>query len=161
MSRPAKGPRLWLRPERHGSDGTRAATWIILDKSNHISTRCKADERALAESKLHLYSRGQWPVEELQNGRLRYIYFVTCDVPNFPIKIGSAFDVGIRLKAIQSALPWDLRTLLVIEGDDQKERELHDLFFHVSMRGEWFARDPSLMEYIDHASNVLLPEVAE
>lgn len=156
MGRPAKGPRLWLQPERCDVNGklTHAATWIILDKSNRISTQCGFDQLDEAESKLYLYSTGQLSSDELCLNRLSSIYFVTCDVPDFPIKIGSAFDVEIRLKAIQTALPWPVQTLLVIDGGSKRERELHALFSHLRMRGEWFERHPSILEHIRHCASV-------
>src|SRR5215831_8336899 len=56
MSRPAKGARLWLRPEKRNPDGTlrERAVWVIRDGSSKISTGCAAEdvegkERALAD----------------------------------------------------------------------------------------------------------------
>jgi integrase len=63
MPRPAKGARLWLRPEERFADGrlhTRAV-WVIRDGPRKISTGCAAEDRAGAECVLgdHLSSKYQ------------------------------------------------------------------------------------------------------
>jgi integrase len=76
MSRPAKGARLWLRPESRNPDGTlrKRAVWCIRDGSRKISTGCAAKDRACAERALgeHLANkyqpnrtRGRHPAEIL------------------------------------------------------------------------------------------------
>jgi integrase len=63
MPRPAKGVRLWLRPEVRNTDGTlrKRAVWVIRDGSRQISTGCAAEDRAGAERALgeHLASKYQ------------------------------------------------------------------------------------------------------
>jgi integrase len=63
MSRPAKGARLWLRPEKRNQDGTlrERAVWVIRDGSGKISTGCAAQDREGAERALgdHLASKYQ------------------------------------------------------------------------------------------------------
>jgi hypothetical protein len=61
MSRPEKGARLWLRPEKRNRDGSlgERAVWVIRDGSRKISTGCPAQDveganRALGE---HLSSK--------------------------------------------------------------------------------------------------------
>jgi integrase len=72
MPRPAKGIRLWLRPEERNSDGTlrKRAVWVIRDGSRKISTSCAAQDRAGAERQVSEYlankyqpdrSRGRHP----------------------------------------------------------------------------------------------------
>jgi integrase len=76
MPRPAKGARLWLRPEDRNPDGTlrKRAVWVIRDGPRKISTGCTAEDRAGAERALgeHLAlkyqpnrSRGRFPSEIL------------------------------------------------------------------------------------------------
>ena len=76
MPRPAKGARLWLRPEERNPDGTRRkrAVWVIRDGSRKISTGCVAEdcagaERALCEYLAYKYQpsrrRGRHPSEIL------------------------------------------------------------------------------------------------
>ena len=63
MPRPAKGARLWLRPEERNSDGTlrKRAVWVIRDGPRKISTGCAAENRAGAERALgeHLANKYQ------------------------------------------------------------------------------------------------------
>jgi integrase len=51
MPRPAKGIRLWLRPEERNADGTlrKRSVWVIRDGSRKISTGCAAQDRIGAE----------------------------------------------------------------------------------------------------------------
>jgi integrase len=63
MPRPAKGTRLWLRPEERNPDGTlrKRAVWVIRDGPRKISTGCAAKDRTLAERALgeHLANKYQ------------------------------------------------------------------------------------------------------
>jgi integrase len=63
MPRPAKGARLWLRPEERNSDGTlrKRAVWVIRDGSRKISTGCPPQDRPGAERALgeHLANKYQ------------------------------------------------------------------------------------------------------
>lgn len=54
MPRPAKGARLWLRPQERNLDGTlrKRAVWVIRDGSRKISTGCPPEDRAGAERTL-------------------------------------------------------------------------------------------------------------
>ena len=63
MPRPAKGVRLWLRPEDRNPDGTlrKRAVWVIRDGPRKISTGCAPEDRAGAERALgeHLAAKYQ------------------------------------------------------------------------------------------------------
>jgi integrase len=76
MPRPAKGIRLWLRPEERNPDGTlrKRAVWVIRDGPRKISTRCAPQDRAGAERAVGEYlankyqanrARGRHPSEIL------------------------------------------------------------------------------------------------
>lgn len=76
MSRPEKGARLWLRPEKRKANGTlrERAVWVIRDGSRKVSTGCPPEDRAGAERALgeHLAdkykpnrARGRHPSEIL------------------------------------------------------------------------------------------------
>jgi integrase len=76
MPRPAKGIRLWLRPEERNADGTirKRAVWVIRDGPGKISTGCAAQDRAGAERAVGEYlankyrpnrARGRHPSEIL------------------------------------------------------------------------------------------------
>ena len=76
MPRPAKGARLWLRPEERNADGTlrKRAVWVIRDGPRKISTGCATEDRDNAERALGEYlaskyqpnrTRGRHPSEIL------------------------------------------------------------------------------------------------
>ena len=68
MPRPAKGIRLWLRPEERNSDGTlrKRAVWVIRDGSRKISTGCAAKDRTDAERAV-----GEYLADKYQPNRSR------------------------------------------------------------------------------------------
>jgi integrase len=68
MPRPAKGSRLWLRPEERNLDGTlrKRAVWVIRDGPRKISTGCTAKDRAGAERAL-----GEYLAKKYQPNRVR------------------------------------------------------------------------------------------
>src|SRR5215470_7987552 len=68
MSRPAKGIRLWLRPEERNSDGTlrKRAVWVIRDGPRKISTGCPAEDRASAERTLGEYLTSKYEPKRRQ-----------------------------------------------------------------------------------------------
>ncbi len=57
MSRPGKGARLYLKPERRARDGSlrERSVWIIRDGSRKVATGCAAPEIRKAEGKLKEY----------------------------------------------------------------------------------------------------------
>jgi integrase len=71
MSRPAKGARLWLRPEKRSANGTlrERAVWVIRDGSRKISTGCPAQDREGAERALGDYLASKY---QPNRGRKRY-----------------------------------------------------------------------------------------
>lgn len=66
MRRDAKGPRLWLRPERRDGRGhiSHREEWIIRDGSRQIGTGCGAGDRAEAERQLSGYIAGKYTPPE-------------------------------------------------------------------------------------------------
>lgn len=65
------------------------------------------------------------------------------------IKIGfSDRDPMVRLSAMQTGNPRELRLLASIPGTRGTEQELHARFDHVRIRGEWFRPDPFLLGFI-------------
>jgi integrase len=68
MPRPAKGIRLWLRPEERNPDGTlrKRAVWVIRDGPRKISTGCAAQDRAGAERQV-----GEYLADKYQPNRSR------------------------------------------------------------------------------------------
>lgn len=155
-----------MRPERRDDIGriTHSAAWFILDGTKQTATGRAVDQRNLAEDDLRNYVNGHHagrPITLsadtaalLSRARIGNIYFISCDRPLFPIKIGFALDVRVRMRALQGAMPWPLQLLLVHEGDMDKERELHQQFNRLRMEGEWFARSDELLSYIDRVKAV-------
>lgn len=156
-----------MRPQRRDTSGRviAEATWIILDGTRQISTGRLADERSLAEDELRNYVNGHHAGRPmhlcdettalLRRTKVGNVYFITCAAPLFPIKIGFAVDVRVRMRALQGAMPWPLQLLLAHEGDMDKERELHQRFAEARMEGEWFARTDDVLDYIDKTKAVL------
>ena len=148
MPRKALGIRLWLRPERRDSSGSviESSRWIIKDSGRQISTGCKERERIDAEAKLHQYIEANGTEPKRQN----FIYFVTAECPDFPIKIGITNNRFCRFASLQTGLPYDLRVMGFLPAKDQtSETVLHRKFAHLRLRGEWFTRTPELLEFIE------------
>lgn len=62
------------------------------------------------------------------------------------VKIGAAVDVDKRLKQLQTAHPFKLRKLIVIEHNI--ETKLHELFAGDRIGGEWFKLSDDIKEWI-------------
>jgi len=75
------------------------------------------------------------------------IYFIQ-EGDNGPVKIGFSNDPGRRLQQLKTGSSKPLKLLAVIEGDANKEKELHASFqeFHIS--GEWFKPVTEIFLYI-------------
>lgn len=65
-----------------------------------------------------------------------------------PIKIGIAKDVGERIKALLTALPYELELLGTWPAEFRDEQALHKHFQHLRIRREWFRPEPELLDYI-------------
>lgn len=65
------------------------------------------------------------------------------------VKIGISYgDIENRISSLQTATA-DKLTLLAIEvANVGRERELHAVFSHLNIRGEWFEMAPELRDYI-------------
>ena len=80
------------------------------------------------------------------------IYFISS--PNQKaIKIGHTGDnVYTRLSVIQVGNPEKLELLGTMEGDEEKEAQLHEWFESYRIRGEWFENDSTVINYIKYNS---------
>jgi hypothetical protein len=74
------------------------------------------------------------------------VYFISYE--EGPIKIGKAVNVMNRLRTLQTSLPHKLVCIGVQVGERGLERKLHDQFGPLRVSGEWFRREPSILEYI-------------
>jgi len=75
------------------------------------------------------------------------IYFIQQGIDG-PIKIGTTDDINKRIATLQTGSPHKLRLIGVIEGDQEKERQLHNFFSAYRLTGEWFAPDKMMFDYI-------------
>lgn len=65
------------------------------------------------------------------------------------VKIGITRDIWARLKTLQDANPEILRVRAVLDGDAEREAQLHLRFMQHWIRGEWFRLEGSLKQYIE------------
>lgn len=76
------------------------------------------------------------------------IYFIQAG-KNGAIKIGyTESDISGRVASLQTASPEELHLLGSMEGDIQKESELHEKFADNHIRGEWFKPTIALKAFI-------------
>ncbi len=78
---------------------------------------------------------------------LEFVYFVHCPLLGL-VKIGYAFDVDLRLRAIRSLSPARIKLLGAIPGDVYRESHLHRRFRKERKHGEWFRVSERLARYI-------------
>lgn len=79
------------------------------------------------------------------------IYFIQeCEPGRIRVKIGytSKDDVSQRMRELQTASPTRLRVLGVMEGDQGRERLIHELFSERRVTGEWFEDSDLLRDFI-------------
>jgi len=87
--------------------------------------------------------------EKLAPPRESVVYFIQSGDALGPIKIGTAIDAGKRLRDLQCAHPYDLVILGTLPGGRAEEREFHQQFADVHIRGEWFMYAKSFARFID------------
>lgn len=90
------------------------------------------------------------PVPVSPQGFRCCVYFIRCG--EF-VKIGIATSVRVRIKALQTSSPLELKAegFIPLGSDEQGyrlERELHRRFNGYRVRGEWFRYCPEIAEYI-------------
>lgn len=87
------------------------------------------------------------------------IYFMQ-DGDKGPIKIGFTNNHPIkRLQAIKPKCTNGLCFLKIVEGDQQREKELHKLFWRLRIKGEWFKPHEALLSFINNQEATELPEL--
>jgi hypothetical protein len=77
------------------------------------------------------------------------------------VKIGRATDIYVRLAMIQNGQALPVRLLATVPGQKREERETHDRFRSLRVRGEWFRLEGELREFVDaltSAAHSKLPE---
>jgi uncharacterized protein YozE (UPF0346 family) len=78
-----------------------------------------------------------------------FTYFIV-NLDCYQIKIGRSRDPKKRFEFLQAATGADLWLLGVIEGD--VEKDAHELFANLRVRGEWFRDDQSIRDYLSARS---------
>lgn len=73
------------------------------------------------------------------------IYFLKADNK---VKIGYADDPSKRIPSIQTSSPFELEVLLIIDGNYDKESELHKRFQKHRKSGEWFDLEEPIQAFI-------------
>lgn len=79
------------------------------------------------------------------------VYFITApEKALYPVKIGRSSTASIhkRMRDLQSAHPYRLGFLLIIEGGAAQEANAHQAFADLRLSGEWFRRTSDLMRVI-------------
>lgn len=89
-------------------------------------------------------ARRSYPIEP---GQPEKVYFLRSGARG-PIKIGKARDVQRRVDEIKAGNPYELRVLAVMPGGRAEERELHERFAHLRLRGEWFRPAAELRDFV-------------
>lgn len=149
MPRPALGPRLWF-------DSTREE-WVIRDLNKFIRTGARGWRKAqdMLTDYLRTY-RAPAPDAPLGLQIDGFVYFVTADFQEFPIKIGfTRKDNGRRQRFLQVSCPYRLILLAKFAGRQGDERNLHRRFASHRLEGEWFARNDELMKLISEGTDDL------
>jgi hypothetical protein len=146
VGRQAKGPRLYLK-----RGANRPSVWVIRHGMRLHSTGLLEHQRESAEEVLDAYCQAgkfdpAW--NEQRATPPDTIYFLTCDEPDFPVKIGITSDVKSRVSTLSVALPFKVVLLASIWGAADQERLFHMRFAEHRLQGEWFRRTPELMDLI-------------
>lgn len=135
MGRPSLGARLYLDPNRR--------VWVLRCGPKFMRTGFQEHQEEAARAVLTRFINKKNPL------RQRTIYFVTCDVTEFPIKIGMSSDLAERMRDIRTSLPYEPVLLASFAGTSRNESAIHKQFEQLRIRGEWFRRDPALLAYIE------------
>lgn len=144
MGRKRLGPRLYFDPARK--------RWTIREDHTFIRTRYREYQTDLARAAL-------WRFIRRRNRRLlgRVVYFVTCEVDGFPIKIGMSLDLEERLRDLATSLPYPIKLLGAIPGTSATEAAIQRRWAALRLKGEWFQRTPELMAFISDEAIVYVP----
>jgi hypothetical protein len=65
------------------------------------------------------------------------------------IKIGHTTEFKARFDALEAFTGMDLTTLCILDKDRKFEKEMHEKFNNIRLKGEWFKSDKLLLDYID------------
>jgi len=89
------------------------------------------------------------PIEDFGPApHLGYVYFIRTTEA---IKIGYTKNTPSRFSNLQTSNPETLVFLGATRGTKEDERDLHQMFCHLQIRGEWFRVEEELLDYIKSA----------
>jgi hypothetical protein len=106
-------------------------------------------EEAERRAREHIASGQLKPLKRSKRRKWRVpilVYFIQAE--NGLIKIGRTTDLPARLATMRTDSPIDIRLLASFIGSIGAEKELHQRFSHLRVRGEWFKAEADLLEYI-------------
>jgi hypothetical protein len=78
------------------------------------------------------------------NIRPNKVYFIRAGEDG-PVKIGTAYSIEKRIRALQNAHYEPLTLVRQLEGDRHLEMRIHARFKHLRIRLEWFQFDPAML----------------
>jgi len=105
-----------------------------------------ANELASTVQKLSTRSAPAWRVNK------GHLYFIGADVG--PIKIGCSHNPKARLKELQTASPYKLRILAILEDGGHEEAAYHKWFAAHRLHGEWFEPSEKLLAEISDINRI-------
>lgn len=65
------------------------------------------------------------------------------------IKIGRTHDLKTRMSALQVSVPYKLHYIKSFPGRGCYEKDLHEMFDHIRLKGEWFRANKCLYDFIE------------
>lgn len=77
-----------------------------------------------------------------------FVYFVLAGDREL-VKIGWARNVEKRVAELQVGSPEELSVVLTLRGAPSLELELHERFFDLRLRGEWFTYRGELRRFVE------------
>lgn len=91
------------------------------------------------------------------------VYFIQCNGPDGPIKIGQAKFIDKRLSELQIGCPYELALIGHAMVDDASlvEGRLHDAFREHRIRGEWFHCHERILDVAREFDAVRFAAIAE
>lgn len=103
------------------------------DDSLQIAGKCQSMQREMHE----------WLQPPLGN---QGVYFLD---DGEAIKIGFTDNLAGRLSNLRAATARPLTPVAIIAGPRDDEKKFHQKFAHLRLRGEWFRREPELLDFIE------------
>ncbi len=88
------------------------------------------------------------------------VYFIQMGEDG-PIKIGFTHNIVNRMIALRTASPYKLNLLYIADGDTEAETNLHGVYRHHRLEGEWFSNADEIKRDIEAFKVLGFPVSAE